>query len=290
MAERARRSLRRIERILKAAAAVPLLGTALFAVADAVVLLILVMSGRTLLARVLWFKIRRGPLGWRRELRIGLNMYRYVEYPRVIRWVRPRSGERLLDVGASYSLLPLWYAYRGCDVWAIDLTDRSFREWRTGAAPHHIRCQQHDACRLGLRSSSFDWAICVSTIEHIEDDAVAAGEIARVLKPGGTAVLTFPVNCAAYELRDNPEFGLVRMYSETCLSERIIRPSGLKVVATEIWPISDRYARAPLWEYSRFGSVLKTLRAYGRIPQRGWPDSPNTLGHHIGVLVLRKEP
>ena len=127
-------------------------------------------------------------------------------------------------------------------------------------------------------------------LPRIEDDAVAAGEIARVLKPGGTAVLTFPVNCAAYELRDNPEFGLVRMYSETCLSERIIRPSGLKVVATEIWPISDRYARAPLWEYSRFGSVLKTLRAYGRIPQRGWPDSPNTLGHHIGVLVLRKEP
>jgi len=278
----------RIERTLKTIAAIPLLGTALFLAADTAIILVLAVSGRTDLARLMVFKILHGQHGRRRELRIGLNMYRYVEYPRVIRWLGVRPGERVLDVGASYGLLPVWYVRKGCEVWAVDITDRSFREWRTVAGKRRLYCQQHDARRLGLKSESFDGVLCVSTIEHIEEDGAVAREIGRVLKPGGTAVFTFPVNSTKFEIRDNPDFGLVRMYDEAGLAERIIRPSGLTVVAMELWPISARYARAPLWEYSRFASVLRMLHAYPRRPQLDWPTESNTLGHHIGILVLSK--
>ena len=47
-----------------------------------------------------------------------------------------------------------------------------------------------------LCSKTFDWVICNHVLEHIEDDQQAMGEIYRVLKPGGSAVLQVPISPA----------------------------------------------------------------------------------------------
>jgi 2-polyprenyl-3-methyl-5-hydroxy-6-metoxy-1,4-benzoquinol methylase len=44
----------------------------------------------------------------------------------------------------------------------------------------------------GLADNSYDFVISFQVIEHIEDDALFLSEIKRVLKPGGTALLTTP--------------------------------------------------------------------------------------------------
>jgi len=44
----------------------------------------------------------------------------------------------------------------------------------------------------GLESESFDSAVSFQVIEHIENDKLYVKEIARVLKPGGTAILSTP--------------------------------------------------------------------------------------------------
>ena len=54
------------------------------------------------------------------------------------------------------------------------------------------RLVQGDGERLPLRSDSLDLVTAVDSLEHIPRDNDALGEIFRVLKPGGTALITVP--------------------------------------------------------------------------------------------------
>jgi len=46
--------------------------------------------------------------------------------------------------------------------------------------------------RLPFRDASFDKVLASEVIEHVPDDRAALGEIARVMKPGGTLALSVP--------------------------------------------------------------------------------------------------
>ena len=49
-----------------------------------------------------------------------------------------------------------------------------------------------DAAALPLRDGSVDWAVCVEVLQYVAAPDVAMGEVARVLLPGGSVVLTVP--------------------------------------------------------------------------------------------------
>jgi SAM-dependent methyltransferase len=50
-----------------------------------------------------------------------------------------------------------------------------------------------DVTRLPFDSESFDAICCSHVLEHVVDDAAAMGELRRVLRPGGWAILQVPV-------------------------------------------------------------------------------------------------
>jgi SAM-dependent methyltransferase len=52
---------------------------------------------------------------------------------------------------------------------------------------------QLDLTNIALESGSFDIVYASHVLEHIEDDRTALSEIARVLRPGGFAVLPVPI-------------------------------------------------------------------------------------------------
>ncbi len=51
---------------------------------------------------------------------------------------------------------------------------------------------QADAQALPFETESFDACISLDVIEHVPDDQAAVREIARVLKPGGSAIINVP--------------------------------------------------------------------------------------------------
>jgi hypothetical protein len=55
-----------------------------------------------------------------------------------------------------------------------------------------------DATRIPLVPDSLDAALCIHTLEHIENDRLAMRELYRVLKPGGWAIVSVPLK------RDGP--------------------------------------------------------------------------------------
>jgi len=92
----------------------------------------------------------------------------------------------VLDVGAGESpwreWLPRGSAYHGVDVANAD--DYGMRK-----QPDVI---YYDGKMLPFQAARFDGAICIEVLEHVEDPQAFMAELARVLKPRSTLLLTVP--------------------------------------------------------------------------------------------------
>ncbi len=61
-----------------------------------------------------------------------------------------------------------------------------------------------DLQRLPMRDAGFDAAICSHVLEHVRDLAAALGELRRVLRPGGWALLQSPIDASRTESFEDP--------------------------------------------------------------------------------------
>jgi SAM-dependent methyltransferase len=59
-----------------------------------------------------------------------------------------------------------------------------------------------DVTGLRFRDESFDFALCVHVLEHVADDRAAIGELYRVLRPGGRALIQVPPSSLEATLED----------------------------------------------------------------------------------------
>jgi SAM-dependent methyltransferase len=59
-----------------------------------------------------------------------------------------------------------------------------------------------DLRRTALRDASFDAALCVHVLEHIDDDAAAIAELHRILRPGGWALVSVPTDMDTVTIED----------------------------------------------------------------------------------------
>ena len=163
----------------------------------------------------------------------------YAPHPQMQRLLKGRIGDSGAYVG-------------------IDLMDERFIDSKV------------DACALPFADSSFDLLVQFHVLEHIPDDAAAMGEMARVMKPGGMALVQVP--CRRDRLTDEdvdaPEaeritrFGQrdhVRYYGHD-FDDRL-RANGMRVrylEAADIVPEARRerfnlLATDPLWVCRKTG-------------------------------------
>ncbi len=110
----------------------------------------------------------------------------------VIELLRPElnSFESLLDVGCGANLAyDLFLAEQGKNVLGLEYSVSFLK-----LAPRHPRIQliQGTASALPFGDGTFSAVVCSETLEHLKSDATAVAEIARVLRPGGIAVITVP--------------------------------------------------------------------------------------------------
>jgi SAM-dependent methyltransferase len=61
-----------------------------------------------------------------------------------------------------------------------------------------------DITDIPLESESVDLVICSHVLEHVQDDAKAMRELKRVLRPGGTALIMFPVDYSRQTTYEDP--------------------------------------------------------------------------------------
>ena len=92
-----------------------------------------------------------------------------------------------------------------------------------------------DARDLPLASESCGLVTAFDILEHIDEDYLAAAEVARVLRPGGTALIAVPCDMALWSAHDD-EVGHVRRYSRPELVA-LMSKAGLIIEAVWSWNV-----------------------------------------------------
>jgi SAM-dependent methyltransferase len=99
------------------------------------------------------------------------------------------------------------------------------------AAGRGLTVIRGDATRLPCGSAALDLVTAFDVLEHIEDDRLAAAEIRRVLRPGGTLLVTVPADMRLWSGHDVASHHF-RRYDRAGL-HRLITGAGLRV--DELW-------------------------------------------------------
>ncbi len=104
-------------------------------------------------------------------------------------WVPPGT-RRLLDVGCGNAHFTKWLRDRADEVVGVDHNPRNCRAGHREYPGLHLAASAGE--HLPFVSDYFDCVTCSDTLEHTDDDQATVDELLRVLKPGGTLVLTMP--------------------------------------------------------------------------------------------------
>jgi SAM-dependent methyltransferase len=141
----------------------------------------------------------------------GLAMFLYAKSgkfrhrDRMLGMISWSGGEQVLDVGTGRGLLMIGAAKRllsgkaiGIDIWnASDLSgnsmDNTLRNVESEGVKARIELRTEDARHLSFQDGTFDVVLSNLALHNIAtafDRAKACREIARVLKPGGTALIS----------------------------------------------------------------------------------------------------
>jgi len=136
--------------------------------------------------------------------------------------ITPES--RLLDVGCGTGGT-MQVLGTACKPIGIDMSPQAleYTVQKTGA-PAAVS----DATALPFMDESFDFAVALDVIEHIDNDGLVLREIKRVLKPGGKLVITVPAHQYLFSTHDKA-LHHVRRYSRNLLKARL-EESGMTIL------------------------------------------------------------
>lgn len=99
-----------------------------------------------------------------------------------------KSDSRVLDVGCGNSHILRSLRKKNCDRYGIDFSDVWFEELtRLG-----ISCQKAKLPHIPFQDEYFDYVICSEVLEHIDEYEKTIYNMWRVLKKGGTLIISVP--------------------------------------------------------------------------------------------------
>jgi SAM-dependent methyltransferase len=137
------------------------------------------------------------------------------------RWLAgqaPRVRGRLLDLGCGNQPFLPWYGPLVDEVVAAD------------AAPIPGVTVVDLAGPLPFPDAGFDTVLCTQVLEHVDNVEVAMAEIARVLRPGGHALVTvpflYPTHEAPYDFQRFTHHGLAGLVDRAGLEVRSLAAQG----------------------------------------------------------------
>lgn len=149
--------------------------------------------------------------------------FRRIVGPVVARAAGGRPGLRLIDCGCG----------TGANLALLSPHGRTYGFELTAWGSEHAKATQHlpivraDITRVPLEGDTFDIVTAFDVLQIVPDDRAAAAELARVLKPGGTLILT--VAAFAFLRADHGEvWKEARRYTPSTV-RALVESAGLRV-------------------------------------------------------------
>jgi SAM-dependent methyltransferase len=234
--------------------------------------------------------IRRdaGVLG---QARFAVRMVLDLQLLTCTRFLAPRlAGLRgtVLDVGCGEmpfrSMLPPGTAYTGLDV--PQAGDFGMRR--------HTEVVDFDGLNIPFADASFDNILCTEVLEHAADPATLVAEMTRVLRPGGTLLVTVPfsarVHHSPYDFHRFTRYRLTQMFEAYPSIEVLERGDDLAVIANKLIVVCVRLARptpALIWRLPALvlalPAALLALAVAHLSLWLGWGSKADPLGYGIAA-------
>jgi 2-polyprenyl-3-methyl-5-hydroxy-6-metoxy-1,4-benzoquinol methylase len=181
----------------------------------------------------------------------GFGYERAIELPLLAEYLKPMFDKplRYLDIGTGQSIFPSWVAANtNWDVTCLDKFSWVEKQHeyaaKLGLSADRFHVVLRDFLEAELEPESFDVITNISVIEHFEGelDSMAMAKSAKLLKPGGTYLLTTPLNegyardwflnqdVYGERYESKPVF-FQRHYDVESFGRRIVQASGLEEVS-----------------------------------------------------------
>jgi len=174
------------------------------------------------------------------------------------------SGSTILDAGCGsqqFRSLANHLVYKGQDFGLYSSDDKSKLGTETAlntptgqVSPDIMLDYVGNIWEIDVENSTFDAVLCTEVFEHIPFPIETVQEFARIVKPGGTLILTTPSNC----LRHMDPYFFYSGFSDRWF-EKFLAESGFEIQTLE--PVGDYYSwmAVELWRTMRGGSLFARL-------------------------------
>jgi SAM-dependent methyltransferase len=182
------------------------------------------------------------------------------------------EGGRVLDGAVGLGQLAVRMQEQGKRVFGVDYAfEAALYVRRNTTVPVVVG----DMTRLPFRTGTFDGVTTGETLEHLDDDAAAGGEITRVLRQGGACIATVPALKSLWSASDD-YYEHRRRYTSRQLASLF---PALRVEKAKYWgfpvvlaydtlfllPMNKRRARRKVDEDAALQSVANAGRSRGLV-------------------------
>jgi len=185
----------------------------------------------------------------------------------VMDMLRPLSG-RALDVGCGTGRLAIRLAEQGFSVDALDIEEKVLNIARRVASRcdlsiHFTLCDfAHENECFG--NDFYDVVVCMEVLEHVEEWQAIVEGMRRVLKPGGTLIITVPHDPAQFTVIDEYAGHYRRFHA----ADIVAALDGFQV---RYFTTGFPFVRLITWAYTLMLRVTGRRHAPQKLWQRGSP-------------------
>ncbi len=217
-------------------------------------------------------------MGWRYFWEANYY-YKWLEYPLAVSKLNLSKKSKILDIGSGKSFLPLYFLYKGLEVWTVDKSEfySDFPDFYLDIVKkqfshdkyRNLHALKGDFLNIDLPLEYYDNILAISSFEHLKDtnDIKAMHRITTLLKNGGRFVITIPFSQDGTKerfIKENEFSYFQRDYELNCVYKRIIEPSRLNfkeyIVIGERFPLLARrlFFSKPFTYFNFLWSIILT--------------------------------
>jgi 2-polyprenyl-3-methyl-5-hydroxy-6-metoxy-1,4-benzoquinol methylase len=103
-----------------------------------------------------------------------------------------QKTKSILDVGCGSAWVAGYFTKKGVSVISFDISDKNVKKAVQEVVSDHHFATVGDSFKLPFKDNSIDSVIASEVIEHVINPAEFVNELFRVVKPGGSLIVTTP--------------------------------------------------------------------------------------------------